>query len=234
MGLDQSQAFGSRSCSKGPTKTLRSELETPRIKPNKKVSDFGGKLSSIMAKFKGLGETLEDKVLVRKLLNSAPKKFLPIMATIEQYQDLDEMSFEEVVERLTAYEERIKSQDTLEANDQDKLLMSSLNNKLMGNGEVKISTKKARKALNGRIIQIHAEQVQVKELKTKASSGVMNVVSMDTLQRNARNGNTRRKTKSKKHISSMTLTLNLHYFEDKSRRSVCDYRGEYWAKTQSG
>nr|GFA84279.1 zinc finger, CCHC-type [Tanacetum cinerariifolium] len=86
-------------------------------KTKRKVSDFGGKLSSIMAKFKGLGETLEDKVLGRKLLNFAPKKFLPIVATIEQYQDLDEMSFEEAIGRLTTYEERIKSQDTLEAND---------------------------------------------------------------------------------------------------------------------
>nr|GEV42426.1 zinc finger, CCHC-type [Tanacetum cinerariifolium] len=117
---------------KARLQTLRSELETLRIKPNEKVSDFGGKLSSIMAKFKRLGETLEDKVLVRKLLNSAPKKFLPIMETIEQYQDLDEMSFEEAIGRLTAYEERIKSQDTLEANDQDKLLMASSNNKTYG------------------------------------------------------------------------------------------------------
>nr|GEZ85548.1 zinc finger, CCHC-type [Tanacetum cinerariifolium] len=90
-----------------------SELETLRMKPNEKVSDYGGKLSSIKAKFKGLGETLEDKVLVRKLLNSVPKKFLPIVAVIKQYQDLDEMSFEEVIGRLTAFEERIKSQDTL-------------------------------------------------------------------------------------------------------------------------
>ncbi|GKB98988.1 hypothetical protein Tco_0985125 [Tanacetum coccineum] len=72
------------------------------------------------------------EVLVRKLLNSVPKKLLPIVATIEQYQDLDEMSFEEAVGRLTAYEERIKSQDTLEANDQDKLLMASSNNKRYG------------------------------------------------------------------------------------------------------
>nr|GEV79013.1 zinc finger, CCHC-type [Tanacetum cinerariifolium] len=39
------------------------------------------------------------------------------------------MSFEEAIGRLTAYEERIKSQDTLEANDQDKLLMAISNNK---------------------------------------------------------------------------------------------------------
>nr|GFB52648.1 zinc finger, CCHC-type [Tanacetum cinerariifolium] len=117
---------------KARLQTLRSELETLKIKPNEKVSDYGGKLSSIKAKFKGLGKTLEDKILVRKLLNSAPKKFLPIVATIEQYQDLDEMKFEEAVGRLTAYEEQIKSQDTLEGNDQDKFLMASSNNKSNG------------------------------------------------------------------------------------------------------
>nr|GEU82699.1 zinc finger, CCHC-type [Tanacetum cinerariifolium] len=95
----------------------------------------------------GLGETLEDKVLVRKLLNSAPKKFLPIVATIEQYQDLDEMSFEEAVGRLTAYEERIKSQDTLEANDQDKLLMASSNNKSYGKWRGKDFNQEAKESM---------------------------------------------------------------------------------------
>nr|GEV89428.1 zinc finger, CCHC-type [Tanacetum cinerariifolium] len=66
----------------------------------------------------------------------------------------NEMSFEEAIGKLTAYEERIKSQDTLEANDQDKLLMASSNNKTYGKWQ---------------------EQVRVKELKTKASLGVMNV-----------------------------------------------------------
>nr|GEX89081.1 zinc finger, CCHC-type [Tanacetum cinerariifolium] len=113
---------------KARLQTLRSELETLRMKPNKKVSEFGGKLSSIMVKFKGLGETLQDKVLVRKLLNSVPKKFLPIVATIEQYQDLDEMLFEEAVRRLTAYEERIKSQDEQEESYQNELLMARSSN----------------------------------------------------------------------------------------------------------
>nr|GEZ11108.1 RNA-directed DNA polymerase, eukaryota [Tanacetum cinerariifolium] len=84
-------------------------------------------------------------------------------------------TFKDAVGRLTAYEERIKSQDTLEANDQDKLLMASSNSKSY-------------------------EQVRVKELKTKASSGVMNVVSMDILRRNARNGKTKRKTEQKAHL----------------------------------
>ncbi|GJV23617.1 hypothetical protein Tco_1376312 [Tanacetum coccineum] len=44
------------------------------------------------------------------------------------------MSFEEAVGRLTAFEERIKSQDTLEANDQDKLVLASSNNQSHGKG----------------------------------------------------------------------------------------------------
>nr|GEX64460.1 zinc finger, CCHC-type [Tanacetum cinerariifolium] len=49
---------------KARLQTLRSELEMLRMKPNEKVSDYGGKLSSIKAKFEGLGETLEDKLKV--------------------------------------------------------------------------------------------------------------------------------------------------------------------------
>ncbi|GKD97844.1 hypothetical protein Tco_1381741, partial [Tanacetum coccineum] len=44
---------------------------------------------------RSLGSTFKDKTLVRKLLNSVPKKFLPIVASIEQYSEIDTMSFEE-------------------------------------------------------------------------------------------------------------------------------------------
>nr|GEV54444.1 zinc finger, CCHC-type [Tanacetum cinerariifolium] len=96
--------------------TLRSELETLKMKPHESTSEFAGKLSSIQAKFKSLGGTLKDKVLVRKLLNLVPKKFLPIVASIEQYQEIDTMQFEEAVGRITAFEERLKSQDEPENN----------------------------------------------------------------------------------------------------------------------
>ncbi|GKB32369.1 hypothetical protein Tco_0871770 [Tanacetum coccineum] len=68
--------------------------------------------------------TLKDKTLVRKLLNSVPKKFLPIVASIEQYSEIDEMSFEEAMGRIITFEERIKSQDEPEENYQKKLLIA--------------------------------------------------------------------------------------------------------------
>ncbi|GKB74519.1 zinc finger, CCHC-type containing protein [Tanacetum coccineum] len=120
---------------KARLQTLRSELETLKMKNNESVSDFAGKLGSIRGKFKSLGSTLKDKTLVRKLLNSVPNKFLPIVASIEQYSEIDEMTFEEAVGRLTAYEERLKSQDEPQEDYQSKLLMASASNQRYGRGQ---------------------------------------------------------------------------------------------------
>nr|GFC12628.1 zinc finger, CCHC-type [Tanacetum cinerariifolium] len=57
------------------------------------------------------------------------------------------MLFEEAVGRQTAYEERIKSQDTLEANDQDKLLMASSNNKTYGKWRGKDFNKEGKESI---------------------------------------------------------------------------------------
>ncbi|GJW06110.1 zinc finger, CCHC-type containing protein [Tanacetum coccineum] len=91
---------------------------------NESINDFAGKISGIVAKFKSLGSTLEEEVIVRKFLNSVPKKYLPIVAPIEQYSDLETMPFEEAVGRVKAYEERLQS---LEAKDEDQgqLMMAS-------------------------------------------------------------------------------------------------------------
>ncbi|GJU89800.1 hypothetical protein Tco_1302223 [Tanacetum coccineum] len=132
---------------KARLQTLRSELETLKTKPHESASEFAGKLSSIQAKFKSLGGTLKDKVLVRKLLNSVPKKFLPIVASIEQYQEIDTMQFEEAVGRITAFEERLKSQDEPENNYQDKLLMANSNNKSYGKWRGKDFNKETKESM---------------------------------------------------------------------------------------
>ncbi|GKD41737.1 zinc finger, CCHC-type containing protein [Tanacetum coccineum] len=108
--------------------------ETLKMKNNETVSDFVGKLGSIRGKVKSLGSTLKDKTLIRKLLNSLPKKFLPIVASIEQYSKIDGMSFEEAMGKIITFEERIKSQDEPEENYQNKLLMARSSNQNHGNG----------------------------------------------------------------------------------------------------
>ncbi|GJZ50738.1 hypothetical protein Tco_0605253 [Tanacetum coccineum] len=64
----------------------------------------------------------------RTLKSEKQRILLPIVASIEQYSEIDEMTFEEAVGRLTAYEERLKSQDEPQEDYQSKLLMASASN----------------------------------------------------------------------------------------------------------
>ncbi|GJY99209.1 zinc finger, CCHC-type containing protein [Tanacetum coccineum] len=68
------------------------------MKENETINDFSGKIGGIMAKFKSLGSRLDEEVTVRKLLNSAQKKYLPIITSMEQYSEIETMSFEEAWE----------------------------------------------------------------------------------------------------------------------------------------
>ncbi|XP_076905889.1 uncharacterized protein LOC143561795 [Bidens hawaiensis] len=88
--------------------TLNREFELLSMKEADSIDDYASKIGGIVSKFQTLGTTIEEKVLVKKLLTSTPTRFLPIVATIEQYSDLNTMPFEEIIGRLKAYEERIK------------------------------------------------------------------------------------------------------------------------------
>ncbi|XP_073309973.1 uncharacterized protein [Primulina huaijiensis] len=91
---------------KARVQTLKSEFDALRMKETETIDEFAGKLSAINSKFSTLGDTLEDSSLVKKLLDSVPEKFFPIVAGIEQFYDLETMPFEEAIGRLKAYEER--------------------------------------------------------------------------------------------------------------------------------
>ncbi|GJU21072.1 hypothetical protein Tco_1154414 [Tanacetum coccineum] len=55
-----------------------------------------------------LGKTLDESLLVRKLLDSTPDRFIQIVASIEQTNDLDDITLDEIIGKLKAFEERIK------------------------------------------------------------------------------------------------------------------------------
>ncbi|GJU52629.1 zinc finger, CCHC-type containing protein [Tanacetum coccineum] len=78
-------------------------------------------------------QTLRSELETLKMKNNETK-FLPIVASIEQYSEIDEMSFEEAMGRIITFEERIKSQDKPEENYQNKLLMARSSNQNHGNG----------------------------------------------------------------------------------------------------
>ncbi|GJZ83147.1 DNA helicase [Tanacetum coccineum] len=78
--------------------TLKSDFEMLHMKEDEAIDTFTEKLTTLVNKAASLGHTIEDSVVVRKLLNAVPEKFLQIVASIEQYSDLDEMSIDELSE----------------------------------------------------------------------------------------------------------------------------------------
>lgn len=94
--------------------TLKRELESLRMKEGETVDDFVTKLTGLALKARTLGYELEEAELVKRLLDSMPKSFLQIVASIEQCFELDSMLFDEAVGRLKAYEERLKGTEKTE------------------------------------------------------------------------------------------------------------------------
>ncbi|XP_051130801.1 uncharacterized protein LOC127251233 [Andrographis paniculata] len=83
--------------------TLRSEFEGMHIGGDT-LEAYMGKLSGMAAKYSSLGATLDDETLVKKLFDSLPSEYYPVITRIEQFSDLGSMPFEEAVERLKAFE----------------------------------------------------------------------------------------------------------------------------------
>ncbi|GJX49207.1 hypothetical protein Tco_0276052 [Tanacetum coccineum] len=71
-----------------------------------------------------VGLAYEDSTIIRKLLNAVPDRFLQIVASIEQYSDLDEMSVDEAIGRLKTFKERLKSKKEIRVDSQESLMFT--------------------------------------------------------------------------------------------------------------
>ncbi|KAD0845374.1 hypothetical protein E3N88_43637 [Mikania micrantha] len=91
--------------------TLKRELENLRMREGETLDDFAAKLTGIASKSRSLGDEIEEVDLVKRLLDSMPKSFVHIVASIEQCFDLNSMLFDEALGRLKAYEERLKGME---------------------------------------------------------------------------------------------------------------------------
>lgn len=102
-------------------KTLKAGLEAMSMKETENIDDFTGKVINSVSMLRTLGDKVEESQVVKKLLRAVSSKFLQIASTLEQFGDLESMSVEEVIGRLKAYEERMKS---LGESDDRKLLLT--------------------------------------------------------------------------------------------------------------
>lgn len=102
--------------------TLNTDFDRLRMNETESIDSFAGKLSGLASKSASLGETIDESKLVKKLLKVVPKRFIHLVASLEQVLDLKSVGFEDVVGRLKAFEERIREDD--DGDGQPKVMLS--------------------------------------------------------------------------------------------------------------
>lgn len=85
--------------------TLKAEFESLTMKETEQIDEFSMKLNGLVTNIRALGEEVQERYVVKKLLRAVPTKFLQIASTIEQFGNVEQMTVEEMVGSLKIHEE---------------------------------------------------------------------------------------------------------------------------------
>jgi hypothetical protein len=88
--------------------THRGKFETLKINEEDSIAIYFLRLDDIANTIKGLGEEIEENVIVKKNFRSLPSRFNPEIFVIEELGDLENLTMEDFHIILTTYEMRIK------------------------------------------------------------------------------------------------------------------------------
>ncbi|KAL7606147.1 hypothetical protein Lser_V15G16255 [Lactuca serriola] len=99
---------GAERVQKARIRVLKNEFEALQMKESETIDDYAGNISAMISKFGSAGEIFADEELVRKLFDTVPKRFINLVASIEQNCDMESMPFEEAIVHLKAYEDRLQ------------------------------------------------------------------------------------------------------------------------------
>ena len=110
--------------------SLRRDFENLAMKKDEKVSDFSSRFTKIISKLRDLGERLEEKEAVAKLLRSMPVKYDSLNFSLEQFGNMRGLSVDEVIGSLRVHEQRLQERDSRE--EEQVLLAQAFNQSKKG------------------------------------------------------------------------------------------------------
>ncbi|XP_014511310.1 uncharacterized protein LOC106770004 [Vigna radiata var. radiata] len=104
----QQKYQGSTKVKRAQLQALRRELELLTMKEGEKVDTFLGITLSMVKKMKSNGENMEQSMVVSKILRSLTPKYNYIVCSIEESNDLSNLTLDELYASLLVHEQRMQ------------------------------------------------------------------------------------------------------------------------------
>nr|CAB3494904.1 unnamed protein product [Digitaria exilis] len=101
--------------------SLRADLDSLKMSDTESMDDFAGKFMTLVGRIRELGDAVEEKYVVKKLLRSVSTKFINVASSLVLFGDINNMAMEEAIGSLKAHEEMLKGQ---EFRSEEKLLIA--------------------------------------------------------------------------------------------------------------
>ncbi|CAL5003938.1 unnamed protein product [Urochloa decumbens] len=101
--------------------SLRADLDNLKMSDAESVDDFAGKFMTLVGRIRELGDVVEEKYVVKKLLRSVSTKFINVASSMVLFGNINTMAMEEAIGSLKAHEELLKGQAV---RSEEQLLMA--------------------------------------------------------------------------------------------------------------
>ncbi|WVZ83650.1 hypothetical protein U9M48_030778 [Paspalum notatum var. saurae] len=101
--------MGVESVRESNAQKLRRDLHDIKFKDGESVDDFSLRLSNLANNLRLLGDNIEDKELVKKMLQVIPDRLTQVAISIETLLDVGDLLLEEVTGRFCAADERLQA-----------------------------------------------------------------------------------------------------------------------------
>ena len=98
---------GSTRVKRAQLQALRTDFETLHMKEGETVDDFFARTLTIANKMKAHGEKMSQTIINEKILRSMTSKFNYVVCSIEESNDLDTLTIDELQSSLLVHEQRM-------------------------------------------------------------------------------------------------------------------------------
>lgn len=87
---------------------LTSTFEYLRMKEDEQLINFHNKLQYVVNSMRGLGESIPDSKIVRKILRSLSERFHPKVTLVKESKDIDIIKVEELIRSIQTFELKLR------------------------------------------------------------------------------------------------------------------------------